>query len=90
MGRRAEFKKPPPDGWTPQTGDQVWLPPRRPYLVSACGTVSGSLLGGYVKVRYSVNGNIVEAPFLPTDLRPYFRSGPSVKIKSPNGGRDAD
>ena len=65
--------KPLAAGWSPQRGDRVWLPRRRPYLRSATGRVDGPLLAGFFRVAYRVNGYDKQAHFAREDLRPWVR-----------------
>jgi len=72
--RRRAFTKPAPDGWTPALDDEVFLPPRSPWLNSARGVVTLLIPEHAIaKVKYWSSRRFYEDQFLVADLRPTGR-----------------
>jgi hypothetical protein len=70
MCRRSEFKKPPPEGWTPAVGDTVFVNYWTPHTVAGRARVDAVLAPDVCRVSWVKNGKRIERTFLLADLRP--------------------
>jgi len=67
--RIRAFETAVPAGWTPDAGDEVYLPPRTPFKLSIRARVA-AVVPGAVKVRYRVYRKEVEYVLALADVRP--------------------
>jgi hypothetical protein len=68
--RREAFEHPAPEGWVAQFEQEVYLPPRSPFLLVGRGVVTRTLAHDVVVVTYRYGGRNYHRQLSASDLRP--------------------